>query len=432
MAHLIPVPLVVVAPDRQRRYHDPEAHTELVNSISGPAGLMHALVVRKEDGHYKLVAGERRMRAILDIWDTGGDFLYGGDLVPRGEFPCNLVGDLDPLAAEEAELEENIRRADLTWQEQIDAWGRLHELRQKQAAENHTLHTVKDTAVELFGRGEGAYHEKVQKALYLRSQLSDPEIRNAKTAKEAVKVLERKDRERENTILAAQADKVLSPHTLLVGSCLEVEIPPNGYGVIITDPPYGMGADDFADGGGAVTAAHRYKDDEATFLQVTLPGLERAFKYAAPQAHAYIFCDFERFQQLGVFIRGQGWEVFRTPLIWVKDNGRVPLPEHGPRRLYECILYARRGDKKVNIIAGDVLTFPADTNLGMSAQKPVGLYEELLKRSARPGDFVLDPFCGTGPLFPAAARQKCRAVGIEANPATAGIALGRINELKGL
>lgn len=429
-SHIVPHFEIQIAPDRQRRYFDQEAHTELINSISGPAGLLHAVVVRKVNDEFHLVAGERRIRAMLDIWDTGGSFTYGGAPVPSGGVPCNIITELNALDAEEAELEENIRRADLTWQEQIDAWGRLHELRQRQAAENHSRHTAKDTAIELFGRGEGAYQDKVQKALHLRSQLADPEVRAAKTVKEAIKVLERKDRARENAILATQVDAVESPHTLLVGSCLSVSIPSNDYAVIITDPPYGMGADTFGDSGGLAVAKHNYRDDEATFQQIVLPGLKRAMTYSAQQAHMYVFCDFERFQELRAFVRGvEGWEVFRTPLIWVRDNGRVPLPEHGPRRLYECILYARRGGKKVNVVAGDVLQFPSDENLGLNAQKPVALYVELLKRSARPGDFILDPFCGTGPIFPAAAAQKCRAVGIEQEQATAGIALARIKGL---
>lgn len=427
MAHLIPIDSIVVAENRQRQYHSPEAHAELINSISGPSGLMHALVVRTlPDDKYQLVAGERRLRAIKDIIDLGGSFFYGGQHVPPGFVPANHVGDLDPVAAEEAELDENIRRLDLTWQERIDAWGRLHDLRKTQAANEGKTHSVADTATELFGRSDGDYQSKVAVALNLRQNLTDPEVREAKSVKEAVKVLERKDRERENRVLAQQMDKVQSPHTLIRGDCTTVPLGDIRATVVITDPPYGMGADEFADGGGAVIAAHNYADDEQTFTRVVLPGIGRALLHTTPQAHAYIFCDFARFQQLSAYVRGQGWEVFRTPLIWVKNNGRVPLPKHGPRRMYECILYARKGNKEVSFIGDDVLVFPSDENLGMSAQKPVALYAELLRRSVRPGDLVLDPFCGTGPVFPAADAAKCHAIGIEMNETTADIAARRI------
>jgi hypothetical protein len=51
-----------------------------------------------------------------------------------------------------------------------------------------------------------------------------------------------------------------------------------------------------------------------------------------------------------------GWDVFRTPLIDYKlGSGRVPRPEHGPRRQWEMCLYAIKGDKNVTGIFSDVI-----------------------------------------------------------------------------
>ncbi len=55
--------------------------------------------------------------------------------------------------------------------------------------------------------------------------------------------------------------------------------------------------------------------------------------------------------------------------------------------------------------------------------------EELLRRSVKPGDRVLDTFGGTGTLIPAAHSLKCRATVIEQNPTYYGLCLER---LKGL
>jgi len=38
------------------------------------------------------------------------------------------------------------------------------------------------------------------------------------------------------------------------------------FDVILTDPPYGMGADEFGDSGGLTEGAHAYKDDEEYFF----------------------------------------------------------------------------------------------------------------------------------------------------------------------
>jgi DNA modification methylase len=59
----------------------------------------------------------------------------------------------------------------------------------------------------------------------------------------------------------------------------------------------------------------------------------------------------------------------------------------------------------------------------------VSLYEDLLKRSARPGDSVLDPFAGSGTIFPAAHSLKIKATGIELDPSAYGIAVKRLGEL---
>ena len=50
-------------------------------------------------------------------------FRFDGQVVPLGYVPCTTLGELDTLQAWEAELEENIRRVDLTWQEQAAATG---------------------------------------------------------------------------------------------------------------------------------------------------------------------------------------------------------------------------------------------------------------------------------------------------------------------
>jgi hypothetical protein len=145
----------------------------------------------------------------------------------------------------------------------------------------------------------------------------------------------------------------------------------------------------------------------------------------------YCFCDFDKFSQLKALMVEAGWTAFRTPLIWLKKSGmRAPWPEQGPQRKYETILYAVKGKRNVTKMAGDVLDYPPDANLGHAAQKPVALFQELLARSVRPGDSVLDPFMGSGPIFAAAHALKCKATGIEMDTASYGIALQRIERLK--
>jgi DNA modification methylase len=195
-----------------------------------------------------------------------------------------------------------------------------------------------------------------------------------------------------------------------------------------------MGADSFGDAGGKLTGIeHHYDDSYESWLALMREWAPLSFAVAKPQAHAYVFCDFDNFHKLKEFMLAAGWYVFRTPLIVHKLNsGRVPLPDQGPRRQYEIILYAIKGDKPTTHIYPDVISTAADENLTHGAQKPVALYQNLLQRSVKPGDRVADFFAGSGTIFEAAHGMKCYAVGTEQSPEYYGMSLARIKRLKQL
>jgi DNA modification methylase len=192
-----------------------------------------------------------------------------------------------------------------------------------------------------------------------------------------------------------------------------------------------MNADEFGDSGGRAEGAHGYADSWEYAEQCYTVLATEGFRVAKAQAHLYAFCDLDNFGLLKAMFAAAGWTVFRTPLLWYKRHGsRAPWPEMGPQRRYETLLYCVKGKRPTLKMTGDVLDFAADTNLGHSAQKPVALYAELLSRTCLPGDRVLDPFCGTGPIFPAAHGLKVRATGVEMDGASYGIAVNRLGDLR--
>ena len=73
----------------------------------------------------------------------------------------------------------------------------------------------------------------------------------------------------------------------------------------------------------------------------------------------------------------------------------------------------------------DVIDIPSVRKPLHGAQKPVALYQDLLSRSANPGDRVLDPFGGTGPILVAANRLGLVATYIEQNENSFNIAQTR-------
>lgn len=427
---------VVIKSDRQRRVFDPDFMSELQQGIQNK-GLLHAPVMRLEDGKIILVAGESRLRAIDDLWMLGGQLRFNNELIPEGMIPYVTLGELSPLEAEEAELEENIRRKDLTWQESSAATAKLHRIRSIKAQSENRVHTVADTAMEIKGRTGGSYQETVRKEIIVAKHIaSNPEVAKAKDVNEAYKVIKKQELQQKNVELAVEVGATYSAsiHEAHNVNCLDwlSSCPEATFDVILTDPPYGMGADTFGDGGGGRLAnnEHHYKDDYDGWKALMERWCPLSYRVAKPQAHAYVFCDIDNFHELKAMMKAAGWYVFRTPFICTKPNsGRVPLPEEGPRRQYETLLYAIKGHKNTTAIYPDVITTFADANTTHGAQKPVALYDNLLMRSVRPGDVVLDSFAGSGTIFPAATARKCKAVGLEMNPEYYAMCITRLREL---
>lgn len=438
---LISLSQILISPDRHRREFDPSALQDLVEDIR-ENGLFNAPVLRTDISaeeplcEYYLCQGERRLRAISDLWDLGGTLRYDGTDIPQGQIPYVTLGDLDPLQAEICELSENMQRENLTWKEESDAVSRIAKLRAKLAENSGApAPTVAQISEEVRGSSEGIHHETTRRQIILADLIkTDPEIAKATSLDDAWKLAKRKDTAKRNELLGESMGKTfsVSDHFILNEDSLPwLESCESGkFDVILTDPPYGMGADEFAAGGGGT---HRYEDSIASFTFLSETLLKHALRITKPQAHLYWFCDIDQFHFTKQRLILAGWEVHRTPLIWHKmgnSGGIPPWPDRGPRRAYELILYATKGKRPVTGIYPDVLSYPSDANLGHQAQKPVALLTDLLRRSCSPGNSVLDPFAGTGSLLPAAHQLKVAATLIEKDISSYGIILNRAKELK--
>ena len=425
-----PIDRITILPSRQRREHEPDAEQELIESIR-TVGLLHPIVIRTEGDDLILVAGERRLRAIREIYQLGGTFRHSGSEYLDGLVPYTHLGDLSPIEAEEAELEENIRRVDLSWQDRAAAEARLLAFRDKQATiARAPLPKIPDIAKEA-----GSTALSISRSVVLARNLHRPEVQGAKSAADAMKALLRVEEQERNTEKAAALGKDFlgGKHRLYNWDCIEwmKQQPDAEYDVVCTDPPYGMGADDFGDSGGATGGAHTYSDNAEDVQEMLRDAIPQFSRLAKPDSHLYLFCDFDMFRWLKFQLEASGWRVFRTPLVWFKPSAfRAPWPDQGPQRKYELILYAVKGDLKTTKLGGDVLQYAPDGNVGHNAQKPVDLLRDLLSRSVRPGMKVLDPFCGSGPVFPAAHALSAIATGVELDPRYFAIAAERVSKLK--
>jgi len=431
----IHIQAIKVAADRQRKLFDPAKLHEFADGIQSK-GLLHPIVLRVIGDDYYLVAGERRLRAIQDIYDLGGQFMHDGEMVTKNSIPYTLLSDLDPLAAEEAELDENIQRENLTWQERAAAHARLLKLRQAQALQVGTAApSIADISIEVRGNADGVNQENTRREIIVARHLGNPAVQAAKTVDEAYKILKKEEAHEKSRALGASVGKTFSAsmHRALNEDSLAWmrTAPAEQFDCILTDSPYGMGADSFGDSGGVAAGAHGYADTPELYESILRVCETELFRLAKVQAHMYWFCDIDKFMDTRERFRAAGWQVFRTPLIWYKKTGmRAPWPESGPQRKFETILYAVKGKRPVLKMLGDVLDYGPDANAGHAAQKPVALLQDLLSRTCLPGNTVFDPFVGSGSTIVAAHSLKCIATGIEIDTASYGIVVDRISKLR--
>lgn len=435
----IPWGKLIVPADRQRQDFDMAKIDDLATSIDAN-GLIHPPAVRYDTAadRYSLIAGERRWRAMGLLIELGKTIRCGKFVAPIGEIPVLNLGWMSDAAAFEAELAENIDRENLTWQERSRAEFKLHSFRSAQAEEKGAPpQTLQATATEILQRKNpeadialGSAVTDVASRIQLARFLDDPDVAAAKSQKDAVKVVRQKQQAQRNAVAAQAFDTLAAgavPHTLLAGA-MEVhmgDLAPEIYDVLLTDPPYGIDAQSFGEQSGI---GHNYNDSEGYFNGLIGRLAEESFRICKPQAHAYVFCDPRRFEFIKLQFELSGWAVWYAPIIWAKGNGMLPRPDHAPRRTYECILFASKGDKPVRKVGHDVISIPAVRGLQHGAQKPVDLYVELLARSCAPGDKVIDSFAGSGTIFPAANRAKVIATGIELEPANINICKTRMME----
>lgn len=418
---------IEVLDNRQRRAFDPTKLEELIGGILSK-GLFHPIVLRKSaEGTFTLVAGERRLRAITVINERGNLFSCNGAPVRPGEVPYILLSDLAPDDYVEAELEENLLRVDLTWQERTKAIADLHRLRKKQDPE----HTRSKTAEELSQANDFKTRHNLQEvtnAVIVEPHLNDPDVAKAKSVNEALRIAARK---LESTFAAElhrregaqQMAEGNYPHTLLHGSLVDImpTLPEHSFSMIIADPPYGIDASAFGD---AAQISHGYDDSPEAALSLCHFILEEGYRVTKREAALFMFCDVEHFVTLRGMAAAAGWKCFRTPLIWYKGNarGHMPWQDLGPRRTHELILFATKGQRKLRYTLPDVIHVLPVRELRYAAEKPHLLYAEFIRHFAHAGEHILDPCCGVGPALAAGYNTHTKVTAIEQDAHAHGLA----------
>lgn len=362
------------------------------------------------DNNNELLDGFRRLTAAIALgWTTIG--YVRKDNIPE-------------LLAREIELETNIRREDMTWQERTKALKEIDRLKRAQDP-NWTQEATANLAE--MGRTQVSEVLKVASMMELF-----PEIGEAKSINQAVNMSKLKAKQitkraevAKNTIdYGAIGDKIL------LGDSVELikHIPDGVFDAIITDPPFGINYDSRSDH--QATAINSYEDSPESYRRLLgmAPDLYRVLK---KDGWLVWFMGISWYEEAKATFRKAGFVVDEIPIIWNRANGRTftQQPDRYFGRGYDIALHMLKGSPlmaqrgKPNVITVDPVT-----SSELLVERPVELYAELIRRLTIEKQVVADFFVGSGSCPAAAASLGRDFFGCELNPDRRAAAIDKIKQ----
>ena len=219
-----------------------------------------------------------------------------------------------------------------------------------------------------------------------------------------------------------------------IGDCLDImrSMPEGSIDLIATDPPFGTGKDFGA-----------YNDKFDDYLDFLAPILLQLHRLLKDTGSLYLHCDWRYSHYIKVMLDEIfGRKNFRNEIVWGYSSGGTS-PRYFARKHDTILFYSKCGTYTFNTQYQPHLSPINDNNrhrfnpkgkimldwwydiqwinnmakerVGYPTQKPLKLYERIIKASSNEGDTVLDPFCGSGTTLIAANKLNRHSIGIDIN-----------------
>jgi len=369
-----------------------------------------------------LLAGGRRFRAYSELG--------------RGTIPAIYLDEVDEILKREIELEENIQRKELDWQEAVKLADEIHRLKTEKyagqmapARDDLTSGPVlSDEERERAHRSVPAWTQNntadlldispanLTRKLYLaRAMEVMPELANEDSESAALKKIDRRleDLEREYSYRRLKLEGKLNEEgQVLLGDCCELleKLDDKSIDCIIIDPPYGV-----LEAGGIGRYEQHFDDDPVTAMRTLSIAAKELQRVAKDDAHIYIFFGIKMWEQTRGIFTSLGFDPDPIPLVWVKTTGSVVDWDFRYANYWEPILFISNHSRRLAFKRPNVFQYDSVANnlRANVAEKPVELISELLRLSTNEGDLVLDCFAGSGVVGVAAKQLKRRFILME-------------------
>jgi len=417
-------PLKISVREGLNRYRKDLGDLEELGKSLQELGQIQPIVINRKN---ELIVGGRRLAACI----------------LRGIKIKAIYEDMvDPVKMRTWELEENFRRKELTPAEYSLAVDELHTLMRQQHGEatsgREGGHSLDDTA-RMLGKTRGSVIGELEMAEMIKAF---PELKSAKKKSEiksAAKGLQKlnaamtglKDYEKQ----VAEGSDLYKLHHMDAVEHMQ-SLPDGCKDILLTDPLYGISADEMAMGlgghtGGAFTSSgYRISDEVANAITLLKMLAKESFRFTTVKAHGYVFVGPEHFWNVrSIFLR-EGWRVHVKPLIWIKrEVGQCNVPSAWPSSCYEMLMYIRKDESRL-VKEGQkdwIECTPVLPDKKLHPfEKPVPLLLDLLERVATPGQQLYDPFMGCAPGIEAGLQMKLICEGVDNSLEAYATAMKRI------
>ncbi len=231
----------------------------------------------------------------------------------------------------------------------------------------------------------------------------------------------------------------LGDHLLLCGDATDKEsveklLTDKKISLMLLDPPYGVGLVEGKKGflKTKVTRkliANDQIQSEESYQLFTQQWLEVVKPFLAPKNSFYIFNSDKMIFALKKALDTSGFK-FCQLLIWIKNHSVIGRMDYLP--MHELIAYGWFGTHKFfKSKDKSILAFPKPNKSPLHpTMKPISLLRHLILNSSQIGDYVYDPFLGSGSSLIACEQTRRRCIGVEIDPEYCQVIVDRYKKFK--
>lgn len=384
-----------------------------------------------EGFRYELVAGWCRLQAFL--------------LLKHTEIPFTLFNALSSSQRLEIELNENLRRRGMRWQEECVGIYNVHQAKSSEKTRDFKTWGQRETGV-LFGVAASQVNTALRLAQHILTE--DKEIIAAPTPTAACQILLLRKQDEATRLLAKHSSQNLSPIPLspkakapstsgplisddllfkpsvlkqnattalpqqnaeietskfiLNVDCRDYAANHEGehFDMIFTDIPYGLNPEDLEHlkDFKVIEASHQQEENLTLMPQF----LNLSFKLLRTNGWLVFYYDILHQEKLRGWAEAAGFVVQPFPLLWLKPTARNSAPNKQWPKTCEYLMVCRKGSPvMIKVQTSNFMTASNDAERKQQRNpfaKPFLVTKWVSDALLLPGSQVLDPFAGGGSI----------------------------------